>query len=358
MNIKEDDNNILDNLEVYSRKPYVEAFAIVQRYLECFSRYYKMGVEIGSLFEDLKFSRIVYLGIGGSAIVGDFISALTEDVPVKVHRDYTLFKVNSDDLVIAVSYSGDTAEIFPTILDALRKERKIVVVSSGGRLVKIAEKKNYPIVLLEPGIPPRYAFPHTFGAVIGLLRTLNVEIEGFRENIGETVKIHEKVDFKTPINENIAKKIALKIFNNVPVIYGYGKAAPIAYRFKCQLNENSKLFTHFCEVPEALHNDVEGFNEKTILLAPRLSDEPREINEVYRVLSDFLKERYIELKIDAASIFEEVICLLITVDYVSLYTAVLRNTDPLSLSVIPKLKEKNRIYREILMNIDERLERL
>ncbi len=95
-----------------------------------------------------------------------------------------------------------------------------------------------------------------------------------------------------------------------------------------------------------------------VLLAPRLSDEPREIHEVYRILSDLLQERYIELKIDAGNIFEEVISLLITVDYVSLYTAVLRNTDPLSLLVIPKLKEKNRVYREILMNVDERLERL
>ena len=358
MNIKEEDKHILDNLEVYSRQPYAKAFSIVQRYLECFSRYYHKGLEIGNLFKDFKLSRIVYLGIGGSAIVGDFISALTEDVPVRVHRDYTLFKVNPDDLVIAVSYSGDTAEIFPTILDAIGKERKIIVVSSGGKLAKIAEKKNYPIIMLEPGIPPRYAFPHTFGAILGLLKSLDIKIQGFRENISETIKIYEKVDFKTPVHENFAKRVALRIFNNLPVIYGYGKAAPIAYRFKCQLNENSKLFAHFCEVPEALHNDVEGFNEKMVLLAPRLSDEPREIHEVYRILSDLLQERYIELKIDAGNIFEEVISLLITVDYVSLYTAVLRNTDPLSLLVIPKLKEKNRVYREILMNVDERLERL
>lgn len=353
-----EDCNVLDNLEIYSKEPYKRAFSAVQKYPECLSKYYKRGLEIGIMLKDFKFSRIVYLGIGGSAIVGDFISTLVEDVPVKIHRDYTLFKINPDDLVIAVSYSGDTAEIFPTLLGALKMDRNIVVVSSGGRLVKIAEKKHYPIVMLEPGIPPRYAFPHTFGALLGLLESLNVKIESLRESLDEVMKVREKVDYKTPAEINIAKKIALKVFDNIPVIYAYGKAAPIAYRFKCQLNENSKLFAHFCEIPEALHNDIEGLTEEAVLLAPRLSNEPREIDEVYRILSDLLQERYVELKVGAGSIIEEMTSLLVVVDYISLYVAVLRNVDPLSLAVIPKLKEQNRAYREILRSVDERVEGL
>jgi glucose/mannose-6-phosphate isomerase len=346
---------LLDNPEKYSREQFGKAFSIIQRYLECFSRYYEIGLEIGRRLKDFKPSRIVYLGIGGSAIVGDFISVIVREPTVRVHRDYTVLKINPDDLILAVSYSGDTAEIFPTILNNL-DSRKMVMITSGGALRRLAEKKNLPIIMLEQGIPPRYAFPHTFGAVIGLLKSLNIKIESSIENLDVAKTIQDTVSPETPTDKNLAKKTALKIVDMLPVVYGYGKAAPIAYRLKCQLNENSKLFSHFCEIPEALHNDIEVLNEKTILIAPRLSDEPREINEVYRLLSSFLQERYIELKVQARSIMEEILSLLILVDYISLYAAVLRDADPLSLSVIPKLKDRNRIYQEILKSVDEKLE--
>ncbi|MCL7390557.1 MAG: hypothetical protein LZ172_04805 [Thaumarchaeota archaeon] len=345
---------MLDNPEKYSREQFGKAFSIIQRYLECFSRYYEIGLEIGRRLKDFKPSRIVYLGIGGSAIVGDFISVIVREPTVRVHRDYTVLKINPDDLILAVSYSGDTAEIFPTILNNL-DSRKMVMITSGGALRRLAEKKNLPIIMLEQGIPPRYAFPHTFGAVIGLLKSLNIKVEDSIENLDSAKTIQDTVSPETPTDKNLAKKTALKIVDMLPVVYGYGKAAPIAYRLKCQLNENSKLFSHFCEIPEALHNDIEVLNEKTILIAPRLSDEPREINEVYRLLSSFLQERYIELKVQARSIMEEILSLLILVDYISLYAAVLRDADPLSLSVIPKLKDRNRIYQEILKSVDEKL---
>lgn len=347
---------VLDNLGTYSREPFKKAFSIVQRYLECFSRYYEVGLEIGGRLGDFKPSRMVYLGIGGSAIVGDFISKIVQDIPIRIHRDYTVLKLNPDDLIVAVSYSGDTAEIFPTILDNLHINRRMVVITSGGTLRRLAEKKNFPIVMLEQGIPPRYAFPHTFGAVTGLLKSLNIKIEDLMQNLDMAKTVQDLVSPETPMSRNLAKRSASKIIDLLPIVYGYGKAAPIAYRLKCQLNENSKIFSHFCELPEALHNDVEVFDEKTILLAPRLSNEPKEINEVYRLLSSFLEERFIELKVQAGSILEEILSILILVDYISLYAAVLRNVDPLSLLVIPRLKDQNRIYPEILKRVDEKIE--
>ncbi|MEM2819194.1 MAG: SIS domain-containing protein [Nitrososphaerota archaeon] len=351
----EDYHNLLDNSEVYRREPYMKAFSIVDRYLECFSKYYHLGLEVGEKIKDFIPSRIVYLGIGGSAIAGDFINIITEEVPVIVHRDYMVFRSNPDDLIIAVSYSGDTAEIFPTLLKNLELNRRMIMITSDGRLRKLAEKMNFPSIILEPGIPPRYAFPHTLGALLGLIQSLGIKIETLSGSIVETGKIKENFVPETPTAKNLAKKSASKIVGMLPIVYGYGKAVPIAYRLKCQLNENSKIFSHFCEVPEAFHNDVEILNEKTVLLAPRLSNEPNEIDEVYRALSSFLRENYIELKVTAGNFLSEILSLLILVDYISLYAAILRNVDPLALYVIPKLKDNNRNYQEILKNVDERL---
>lgn len=352
---KEDYHDILDDIEVYRKEPYKKAFSLVDRYLECFSKYYELGLETGKKLRDFKPSRIVYLGIGGSAIAGDFIQTIARDITVKVHRDYTVFRSDPDDLIIAVSYSGDTAEIFPTILDNLESNRRMVMITSDGRLKKLAEKKNLPIIVLEHGMPPRYSFPHTLGALFGLLQCLGIKIEALSESIEEAEKTKANISIEVPTTMNLAKNSASRIVDKLPIVYGYGRAVPIAYRLKCQLNENSKMFSHFCEVPEALHNDVEILNEKTILLAPRLSEEPREINEVYRVLSSFLGENYIELKVQAKNIMGEILSLLILVDYISLYAAMIRNVDPLALYVIPKLKDGNRNYQEILRSVDEKL---
>ena len=61
-----------------------------------------------------KISNVVILGMGGSAIGGDFVRRLAlagSKVPVWVHRDYGLPAfVAKNTLVIASSYSGNTEE--------------------------------------------------------------------------------------------------------------------------------------------------------------------------------------------------------------------------------------------------------
>ncbi|MCX8193427.1 MAG: hypothetical protein N3G77_06435 [Nitrososphaeria archaeon] len=314
-------------------------------------------MEIGERFREFKCREIVYLGIGGSAIAGDITSSLIEDLKISVHRDYPPIKISSDKLTIAVSYSGDTAELFPTLLNNIDTNPNIFIITSGGRLKKLAEKKNLPIVLLEPNIPPRYALPHTLGAILGLLKSLDIGIRNIEYSIDKVKRFHEKQYYTVPLSDNLAKRSATKIFGRVPVIYAYGKAIPIGYRLKCQLNENSKQFAHLSELPEALHNDVEAIREESILLVPRISDENETIIEIYRVLSEYFDERYVELKVDGDTLIEEVLSMLILVDYISLYLAVLKDADPMVLKVIPKLKEKNKVNEKILRSIDGYLEK-
>lgn len=64
--------------------------------------------------EYTRISKVVILGMGGSAIGGDFVRRLAiaeGKVPVWVHRDYGLPAfVDDSTLVIASSYSGNTEE--------------------------------------------------------------------------------------------------------------------------------------------------------------------------------------------------------------------------------------------------------
>ena len=45
----------------------------------------------------------------------------------------------------------------------------------------------------------------------------------------------------------------------MPVVYGAGLTAPVARRWKTQINENAKVPAFFSELPEADHNEICGW---------------------------------------------------------------------------------------------------
>lgn len=350
---------ILDDLNVFREIPYRTAFNITGDTLRVFSKYLKMGIELG---RDLKerfttIDKIVYIGIGGSAIAGDIFSTLLKSsIQSIIHRDYTPIKINEKDLAIFVSYSGETAEIFPTLLSNFDKRNNFIFITSGGRLKKIAEKYGTLLIELEQGIPPRYALPSMLAGLIGIAETYGLLREFDLENAVKDMEyVKKNIDIDVSLDRNISKKIAVKLFEKIPVIYAYGDAVPIGYRFKCQLNENAKVFSHFSPLPEALHNDVEAITEECIIVAPRVSNEPSEITGVYNTLSTIFQDRFIDLKLDSENLLGEILSLLLILDYSSLYLSILRRVDPLILYKIPEFKIINKIYEEILRKVDEKL---
>ena len=94
--------------------------------------------------------RVVVSGMGDSALGADLLAALvssTCSVPVTVHRDYGVpaFARGKQTLFIASSYSGDDEETLDSFDAALKNDCTIVVISTGGELVKRAKAKNTQI---------------------------------------------------------------------------------------------------------------------------------------------------------------------------------------------------------------------
>ena len=54
-------------------------------------------------------------------------------------------------------------------------------------------------------------------------------------------------------------EIAERLAGTLPVIYGGELTAPVARRWKTQVNENAKLPAFFSELPEADHNEICGW---------------------------------------------------------------------------------------------------
>src|SRR5207247_9806538 len=90
----------------------------------------------------LRPSLIIVAGMGGSASGADLVAAssLPElDVPILVHRGYGLpAAAGQHALVVAVSYSGETAEGLAAVDPARGRGAPVVTLSAGGRPGQLA----------------------------------------------------------------------------------------------------------------------------------------------------------------------------------------------------------------------------
>src|SRR6266545_1301669 len=94
----------------------------------------------------------------GSAARLATCAAETLEVPILVHRGYGLpAAAGREALVIASSYSGETAEVVSAVEVALARRVPVVAITSGGALSALATRHQLPCVALPPGLMPRMA---------------------------------------------------------------------------------------------------------------------------------------------------------------------------------------------------------
>jgi glucose/mannose-6-phosphate isomerase len=116
---------------------------------------------------------VVMAGMGGSAAGADLLAACAAqslDVPILVHRGYGLpAAAGRDALVIATSYSGDTAEVVSAVETALARQVPVVAITSGGALGALVARGGQPCVTLPSGLMPRLALGYLVFPALGAL---------------------------------------------------------------------------------------------------------------------------------------------------------------------------------------------
>ena len=289
-----------------------------------------------------KVDKIVVAGMGGSAVGGDLLKVYMHDskVPVFVVRDYKVPNfVDENTLVFAVSYSGNTEETLGAFEDASKKKAKIVAVTSDGQLSSMAKK----VIKIPSGLQPRAALGYTFFPMLGVLANSGiVDVKG--KEIEEMLGILSKTDeFKT-VGERIAKKIQLR----TPIVYASEMLGAVAYRWKTQFNENSKVAAFHHVFSEMNHNEIAGYqninkNDFIVIFIRDKFD-----NEGVKKRMDITKE-IISSRVDVEEIFTRGEHLLSRIfsgiyygDYASYYLALANRIDPTPVTVIENLKKKLR----------------
>src|SRR3972149_1660670 len=127
-----------------------------------FPRQFSEGFQlVGDLKVEGDFKSAVLAGMGGSSLFVELFNDIVESqygnkFKLDVARSYYLPKyITSDTLVIICSYSGNTEESLSCMEEALVRQNKMVVFTSGGKLLQKTLELKLPLFKVPTGIQPR-----------------------------------------------------------------------------------------------------------------------------------------------------------------------------------------------------------
>ena len=300
-----------------------------------------------------KAQSVVVLGMGGSAIAGDILRSLavTGRKPVSVVRGYDLPKfATKDTLAVACSHSGNTEETLSAFEQALAAGAKAVAITTGGRLRELAEARRVPTFVYQYQGEPRSALGHQLMALLALGQQTGL-LTPQEAAVGEAVACLRDqlatISFAVPVERNAAKQLAGRLQGRLPVIMGAGVLAEAARRWKTQLNENSKCWAIWEELPELDHNTIVGFGltrelvqqlHVVFLAHPALH--PRVLRRyelTARALSD-AGVSHERVEAVGESPLAQALSAIYLGDFVSYYLALLYGVDPSQVDAIAKLR--------------------
>ncbi|MBM3152849.1 MAG: bifunctional phosphoglucose/phosphomannose isomerase [Chloroflexi bacterium] len=216
--------------------------------------------DVGSL------RQIIISGMGGSAIGADLVSTYIAPacpVPVAVHRDYSLpaWARGPETLVIASSHSGNTEETLDSFDAAHAAGCRLLAVCTGGELEKRARAVSAPVWKFAHQGQPRAAVGYSFGLLMAIFARLGLIPDPEKELLGAVAGMRsqqEALRADVPVAQNPAKRMAGQMVGRWVNVYGSGSLAPVARRWKGQVNELAKAGAGFEALPEADHNTLAG----------------------------------------------------------------------------------------------------
>lgn len=314
---------------------------------------HEYSVATDSLPRAGELQNIVLLGMGGSALPGEFLKAWPGlKVPFIITREYEVPPfVNDKTLVFASSFSGNTEETLEAMEKAQQRGAHLVVVAHGGKLKERAEAQNLPFAEIPDCSQPRAAVFYNLRALVTVLEQLGFVQGALAEMaaVGEKLKDVAKAwAADVPTAQNGAKQLAEEIMGKTPIIYGGPALAGAAYKWKISFNENAKNLAWCNTLPEFNHNEFIGWSshpiEKPFAVVNLLSnfDHPRVQKRfvVSEKLLSGLRPESIDVQAKGDSLLEQIVWTVMFGDFVSTYVAILNGVNPTPVDLVEKFKKE------------------
>lgn len=286
---------------------------------------------------------LMVCGMGGSAIGGDLAAAALGNRltgPLITVRGYEPPSwVTPEWTVLCSSYSGNTEETLACFAAAEALGARRIVASTGGALVDGARDAGLPVIGL-PGLLPA---PRT---AVAYMLVCVAEVAALA---GIAPRIHTEIDaaaaFLSERSDDLrarAAEIAERLGGSTPVVTGADLTAPVARRWKTQINENAKCPTFFSELPEANHNEICGWDGDAFsaVLLEDADQHPRERRR-FELTGEAIAgagAEVVRLRTEGETRVARLLWATMLGDLVSLALAEARGVDPLPVEAIEGFK--------------------
>ena len=291
--------------------------------------------------------RTVYIaGMGGSGIGGDFVATLGRpgaSVPIVVGKNYEIPAwIDEHTLCICSSYSGNTEETLTAMDAMMTRGAQIVCITSGGRMLELAEEHGHDYLQLPGGWPsPRACLGYSMVAQMYALSGKGVLDTSLTEQIKDATALltQEVEDIKAR-----AKMIAAALDNKTAVIYSTSSLEPCAVRMRQQINENAKALCWHHVVPEMNHNELVGWKDERpdlVAIFLRTRDDLERNQLRMDICKDILRDLcsgIVEIYAKGRGPVAQSLYLVHLIDWVSVYLADMRSVDSVEIDVIDRLK--------------------
>jgi glucose/mannose-6-phosphate isomerase len=300
--------------------------------------------------------NILIIGMGGSAIGGDLIKSYSMNnlgIPVEICRTYSVpAYVGPETLCIASSYSGNTEEVLSATNECIKRNAVIIAVSTGGELEKIAHTNKNTFCKIPTGLQPRAALGYSFASIYCILSKAGILKEtpdALKKTSDFLKKISSEWSSWAHIEQNPPLQLAVEVQGKLPIIYSSaGYSESMAYRWKCQFNENSKMLAYCNVFPELNHNEIVGWDADKELLQKMFVIILRDGKEHNRIkLRIDLTKQLIEKNVRIKEIIpqgetdlEKMFYMILFGDITTIYAALLRQKDPSEIESIHWLKDE------------------
>lgn len=307
--------------------------------------------------------QVVVAGMGGSAIGADLLAAYAEPylgASILTHRDYGLpaWAKGKETLVICSSHSGNTEETLAAFEAAKAAGCRILAVTTGGKLAEDAKKSKVALWVFDHKGQPRTAVGYSFGLLLAAVARLKLIPDPGAELTDAVVAMKDQqVSLLPEVRDtsNSSKRMGGQFMGRWITIYGAGLMAPVARRWKTQLNENAKVAASFETLPEADHNALQGvmqpesqFNATMAIFLRAAQNDPRNERraELTRMAVMLQGQNTDTITARGETRLANMWTALHYGDYASYYLAMAYGIDPTPVPMLAELKEKMKSTRE------------
>ena len=312
-------------------------------------------LESSSNLEKISYENLLIMGMGGSGVAGDVMKVLSNEISDKniiVHKDYSIPKqvLKFRPLCLFISYSGNTEETLSGISDAKKNNLDWIVISSGGKLIDIAQEEGKDYIKIPNGLQPRAAFGYLTLAISRILDIVEGSDYVFQLNEASSYldKLSEKAE-ESDINK-FSLNICESINKKTVILYsGTNMSKVVSSRWKTQINENTKSKAFVGYLPEVHHNeilswdaDIDGSKKNYIVILIRDRNEHVQISKRFEFTKELIGEKVniVEVNLNnQESTLKTLLELVLLGDLVSLNLANKLTIDPENIDTIENLKK-------------------